>query len=646
MTKTGMTRRQNLTALPPFAALLVIYVLSLQITPNGSAHYFMLDVGETQIVLNSWGTLHATGYPLYVMSGNLTVAALRLIGIAPAAAPSVVSLIWMLAAMALIYALMRHITRRTLIPALVVALYGLTRTVWIHGVIPEVYSMTLFLVALLLVIALWRGEIRGRVLWLASIGGIGIGHHRAIAMLIPGLTYAAWGDVIPAIRRPRTVIAALLLGLAGLLPYAYLYVRAQAGAAWVYGEPGTLAGLWDQFIGREASRFIGSISSIDGLIANFNLVNNVLISDLTLPGLIVGAVGLVIGVRGHDTRRPAITLILIGAVCYGFHVFVYSDVLSALILPITLMFAFGWLFVGERVLASSPHPLSEKQPHPPTPSPKGEGETTRLVKSPLLFSERGFRGEAVIIIIALVFAGILYTQNRDFIANLTEDTTGQQTIARVQSLPSNGTIMIPWGIHHHAVGFARDVLGIRTDIRLVDHKADYAAILAQGRLFTLSDVFYNQPISWWEERIGERIYLTAAAPYLVEIGTQPRLTIVDARSSIEGVIALDYHVICTDSTYALAVDWYTPTIPDRNLSVFVHATDQAGNVVTADQSAPVYGWRPLTTWTPRELVSDYYPLPPINGLREIQFGLYEQLPSGEFRNTVEYTVTDIPECAP
>jgi len=245
-----------------------------------------------------------------------------------------------------------------------------------------------------------------------------------------------------------------------------------------------------------------------------------------------------------------------------------------------------------------------------------------------------------------VFAGILYTQNRDFIANLTEDTTGQQTIARVQSLPSNGTIMIPWGIHHHAVGFARDVLGVRPDIRLVDHKADYAAILEQGRLFTLSDVFFNQPISWWEERIGERIYLTAAAPYLVEIGTQPRLTIVDARSSIEGVIALDYHLICTDLTYALAVDWYTPTIPDRNLSVFVHATDQAGNVVTADQSAPVYGWRPLTTWTPRELVSDYYPLPPINGLREIQFGLYEQLPSGEFRNTVEYTVTDIPECAP
>ncbi|MBK8030540.1 MAG: hypothetical protein IPK17_13755 [Chloroflexi bacterium] len=117
--------------------------------------------------------------------------------------------------------------------------------------IPEVYSFTLFLMALLLIIALWRGAVRWRVLWLASIGGIGIGQHRAVAMFIPGLVYAAWSDVRLRLRRPRMLIAAALLGLAGLLPYAYLYLRAQAGGAWVYGDPGTLAGLWDQFTGKE-----------------------------------------------------------------------------------------------------------------------------------------------------------------------------------------------------------------------------------------------------------------------------------------------------------------------------------------------------------------------------------------------------------
>jgi len=350
-----MSRKQLLTLLP-FAALLVIYVTSLQTIPNGSEHYFMMDVGETQIVLNTWGTLHATGYPLYVMSGNLTVAALRLIGVSPAAAPAVVSLIWLLATLGLIYTLMRHLTGRTVAPALIVLVYGLTRTVWIHGVIPEVYSFTLFLMLLLLIVALWRGAVRGRILWLASIGGIGIGQHRAIAMFIPGLIYAAWSDVHPALRRPRLLIAAVLLGLAGLLPYAYLYLRAQAGGAWVYGEPGTLSGLWDQFIGKEASRFIGSITSLDGLIANFKLVNGVLITDLTLPGVLIGVIGLIGGARRRETRRAALTLLLVGGVCYAFHVFAYTDVLSALILPVTLALAFGWLFVADWVLGSATSP--------------------------------------------------------------------------------------------------------------------------------------------------------------------------------------------------------------------------------------------------------------------------------------------------
>jgi hypothetical protein len=599
-----MTRKSLLIVLVPFAALLLIYASTLQTIPNGSEHYFMMDVGETQIVLNLWGTLHATGYPLYVMSGNLTTTALRWIGMSPVVAPSVVSLIWLLAALALIFALMRHISGRTLLPALIVLVYGLTRTVWIHGVIPEVYSLTLFLVALLLVIALWRGDVRGRVLWLASLGGLGIGHHRAIAMLIPGLVYAAWDAVKPALRRPVTLIAAALLGLAGLLPYTYLYLRAQAGAAWVYGEPGTLPGLWDQFMGKEAARFIGSITSLDGLIANISLVNNVLITDLTLPGALIGVLGLILGARRRETRRPAVTLILTGAICYLFHVFAYTDVLSALILPVTLALAFGWLFALERVRAL-----------------------------PLIAA-------------ALLSAAILYAQNAPFIYALTHDPTGQETIERVQHLPPNATIMIPWGVHHTAVGFARDILGTRPDIRLVDHKADYAAILNGGRLFTLSDVFYNQPISWWQERIGQPIYLTAAAPYLVEIATQPRLTIVDALDGVDGVIALDRFLVCANGRYSLSVNWYTPTAPDRDLSVFVHAIDHVGNIVTADQSAPVYGWRPLTTWTPRELISDHYPLPPVTDLQAVRFGLYEQLPSGEFRNTVEYEVTDVPECAP
>ena len=154
--------------------------------------------------------------------------------------------------------------------AAVTILFGLTRTMWIHNDIAEVYTMTLFFLALMLLIALWKPPIPGRIYWLALIGGIAVAHHRALMFAAPALIFAVWGELIALIRkRPMRLLVLLGLGLIGLIPYAYLYLRAQAGAAWVYGEPGTLAGLIDQFMGKEADHFIGLPGSLDALIANY-----------------------------------------------------------------------------------------------------------------------------------------------------------------------------------------------------------------------------------------------------------------------------------------------------------------------------------------------------------------------------------------
>ncbi len=57
--------------------VVVLYLPTFQTTPNGGDHFHMADVGETQIVLNLWGTLHATGYPLYAIIGNVLADALK-----------------------------------------------------------------------------------------------------------------------------------------------------------------------------------------------------------------------------------------------------------------------------------------------------------------------------------------------------------------------------------------------------------------------------------------------------------------------------------------------------------------------------------------------------------------------------------------
>ena len=137
-----MTSQARLLHWLPLAAalivLLAVYLPTLQTVVNGSEHYFMIDVGETQIVLNVWGTLHATGYPHYVMTGSAIVALLRALGIDAVTAPAVVSLIWGIVALTLLYILMVNAVRRPLIAAVVVVLVGLARTVWIHQVIAEI----------------------------------------------------------------------------------------------------------------------------------------------------------------------------------------------------------------------------------------------------------------------------------------------------------------------------------------------------------------------------------------------------------------------------------------------------------------------------------------------------------------------------
>ncbi|MFN8562341.1 MAG: DUF2723 domain-containing protein [Anaerolineae bacterium] len=104
-----MTSRQTslklLGLLAALAILLLAYLPTIQTIPNGSENYYMIDVGETQIVLNRWGTLHATGYPLYVMSGSALVSLLCAFGISSATAPAVVSLLWGVLTLVLIYAL-------------------------------------------------------------------------------------------------------------------------------------------------------------------------------------------------------------------------------------------------------------------------------------------------------------------------------------------------------------------------------------------------------------------------------------------------------------------------------------------------------------------------------------------------------------
>jgi hypothetical protein len=608
-----MLTRRWLPAVTCAAVLIVLIALALgtiQTIPNGSSHPWMIDVGETQVVLNVWGTLHATGYPLYIMLSAALVSILNSLGIGPATTPALTSLLWGTLALALVYALSFRLTRQTIVCALVLLCYGLTRFVWLHQSIAEIYSFGLLLLALLLFIALgMTGHERARLLTLAFVGGLALAHHRAFIVVIPPLLYA----MLPALRQegrrlPVVLVSCLLLGLAGFLPYLYLPARAHAGANWVYGDPGTLQGFLDQFLGREAARFIGMPGSLEAVLANVVQVSRAVIDDVTLPGLLIGTAGLFAGVVNPATRRAAVTLTLLGCAAWLFHGLFYTDLLVMLLMIISLPLAFGWLFAGSWLVR-----LAER-------------------RSGLIVAAVGAVG--------LVAAVGLYSAHHAFIRGLTADPAGLAVVATWQRAPAEATAMIAWGPQHFAAGFARDVLDLRTDVRLFDHNATRDQLLADARpLIALPDDFYNRPQSWWEARLESPVFLTSPAPGWVEVRTSP----VMAQGTVPETITVRSATVLCDfpASLALVVDWQAGQEIVEDESVFVHVLNASGALIgQGDQSAPVYGLRPVSTWLPGEVVRDTYPVPLSGEVpAAIRFGLYRVEPDGSFLNTLELEIS-------
>ena len=84
-------------------AVALLYASTMQVDINGRATDALIDVGELQIALSTWGTTHPTGYPLYTILGNCMAALGRLVGVAPAQATSAFSVLAALIAFALVF---------------------------------------------------------------------------------------------------------------------------------------------------------------------------------------------------------------------------------------------------------------------------------------------------------------------------------------------------------------------------------------------------------------------------------------------------------------------------------------------------------------------------------------------------------------
>ncbi len=613
-----MNKRFNLPFTFNFAVLALIaavYLFTCQTDICSHPSEYVIDSGEYQIALALWGTVHFTGAPSYSLLGAIFVAALRLVGIAPAAGAALFSVVCALVALGFIDALALRLTGNPLAAAFAILALALTQSFWINSVVAEIYAFGLALSAVSLWLAVRYADTRSaKVLYaLAFMWGQAIVHHRLAVFMAPALAVLVTPAILSDWRRaPRLLMGSVAMGLLAFVFYLYMPLRARMGA-WTYGDPGTWPGFWFIFWAREVPFLLAPPLTLAELWSNIQAAFSKLAVEWTGPGLAAAWVGLAVAIAWPKTRSVGWALLALAGSFLAF-VFVFHKAVSA---EEVLLWVSVSLTLALAVLVAR------------------------------LWQARKWIG-ALSAAALVALAGISGLCQREAVLELTRDPRGREVIDLLKEQMPRGkpepTFMALWGGDYFAAAYGHYVTGELQGFQVVDHRAYFEEITAGGsRLITLPKTFYEISPARWRERLGSA-HLSSAGWELVEISLRPQLTRADMplANPIElgdGISLLSYRVKSEGNVLYVTLYWQAKT-PAQDYSVFVHLSDQdqimapEHIIAQADSQAPVYGWYPTTQWSAGEIVREDYRLvvPPGKTPRSLAVGMYTQDAAGAFHN--------------
>ncbi len=233
--------RERTIAILLFALALALYLRT------GARGLLPGDPGEFQLAAWSFGLAHASGYPLYLITGGIWQHFWNLLGASPAASLNALSAVYAAAAVALLYLLLVEgfpgsVPIRRIGALLAAAFLASNPTFWSQGLIAEVYALqALLLVGILLAFQRISQSPRAMAnpVWIALLTGLAMTHHATTVLWLPGLALGLWMVRDRFTRRPGIWIGALVALLAPLLLYVYVPLRATPQASpWYFPQLG------------------------------------------------------------------------------------------------------------------------------------------------------------------------------------------------------------------------------------------------------------------------------------------------------------------------------------------------------------------------------------------------------------------------
>ncbi|MBI1297002.1 DUF2723 domain-containing protein [bacterium] len=270
---------------------------------------------------------NAPGYPLYTMGGWLWFhswhTVLGWIGNAmpnPIPILSSYSLVWALAALGFLYAILLRLSRSTRWPAghwplafAISVFFAVTYFFWYYATTTEQYSsgvaQTLAIVYFYL---RWREDLPTNpcradrlLLLLAFLCGISLAHLVTVAMIVPPLVIVVLWTQPSLLRRPRMVLGAVTAAALPLLGYIYVYVRGTAHPQW-WGAGTWASGnewFWSFLLTAQGQDEL-SWGLEPGAPFFGNGFPELIWQELSAPILVVGLIGIALFGRRQTNRQP------------------------------------------------------------------------------------------------------------------------------------------------------------------------------------------------------------------------------------------------------------------------------------------------------------------------------------------------------
>ncbi|MCB0208834.1 MAG: DUF2723 domain-containing protein [Anaerolineae bacterium] len=602
-----LSRRIWLLAGGVFVLCLLLYVSTLA----PSVVTLFDDSLEFQLVTYQLGIAHPTGYPLYTLLGKL----FTFIPIGNIAyRVNLMSAVFGAAAVALLFVLIWRVlpssmkvrpqTEPTVIsdhrssslnpkglviwPSYVGSLAGALLfavgfVFWQQATIAEVYTLNaLFVVSILLVTVSAHRDSRRSIYWLALLFGVSLTHHRTTLLLLPAVGIYLLLIYGTMLFQPKTILAALLLGLLPLLIYLYLPLRGEVGSL-----DGTYrnswAGFWQQVTASGYGTFIFSNP--------FNQDRSLAFYGRLLAEqfytLVPGFIGLL-----YLVRRGPYTLLALSGVAFvtyfTFNIFYNVADIEVFFIPVFLLWAL-WSGIGAAFML----------------------DTMARLRNP------GWRWGTVGLLLA-IFGLVLVQLVRTTYPALKQRYT--------------------WAVHDYGIDILRQpladrpvIVGILGEMTLVRYfqqtekqRPDIETVVADVEADRLAavDRLIDEGKSVYLTReltgLTDHYSLSAVGP-LIHIDPQPMTLTPELSHLLNQMITpeitlLGYDIAHTPHTGSglapvrLTLAWRVDAPIAAELKVSARLLNEDGEVVAVEDAVPVHFAYPTNRWRPGEIITDVYDL--------------------------------------